>query len=93
MARSVLSGSIFPFPGKNGKGRNDWDSENLLKLARSLQPGIIVDDRLDLRDVEGGWDFTTPEQVKVTKWPEVYGKKSAMGNLPDLLRIMGLFPR
>ena len=65
----------FSFPGKNGKGRDDWDSENLLKLARSLQPGIIVDDRLDLRDVEGGWDFTTPEQVKVEKWPEINGKK------------------
>ena len=65
----------FSFPGKNGKGRADWDSENLLKLARSLQPGIIVDDRLDLRDVEGGWDFTTPEQVKVSKWPEVNGKR------------------
>jgi alpha-L-fucosidase len=65
----------FSFPGKNGKGRKDWDSENLLKLARSLQPGIIVDDRLDLKDVEGGWDFTTPEQYKVTKWPEVNGKR------------------
>ena len=65
----------FSFPGKNGKGHDDWDSENLLKLARSLQPGIIVDDRLDLRNVEGGWDFTTPEQVKVSKWPEVNGKK------------------
>lgn len=65
----------FSFPGKNGKGHDDWDSENLLKLARSLQPGIIVDDRLDLRDVEGGWDFTTPEQVKVDKWPEINGKK------------------
>jgi alpha-L-fucosidase len=65
----------FSFPGKNGKGRTDWDSENLLKLARSLQPGIIVDDRLDLRDVEGGFDFTTPEQVKVTEWPQVNGKR------------------
>ncbi len=65
----------FSFPGKNGKGRDDWDSENLLKLARSLQPGIIVDDRLDLRDVEGGWDFTTPEQYKVDKWPEINGKR------------------
>lgn len=65
----------FSFPGKNGKGHDDWDSENLLKMARSLQPGIIVDDRLDLRDVEGGWDFTTPEQVKVSKWPEVNGKR------------------
>lgn len=67
----------FSFPGKDGKGHDDWDSENLLKLARSLQPGIIVDDRLDLKDVEGGWDFTTPEQVKVTKWPEVNGKRAA----------------
>jgi alpha-L-fucosidase len=65
----------FSFPGENGKGRNDWDSENLLKLARSLQPGIIVDDRLDLKDVEGGWDFVSPEQVKVTKWPEYNGKR------------------
>ncbi len=65
----------FSFPGKNGKGREDWDSENLLKLARSLQPGIIVDDRLDLKDVEGGWDFTTPEQYKVEKWPEYNGKR------------------
>ena len=65
----------YSFPGKNGKGRDDWDSQNLLKLARSLQPGIMVDDRLDLRDVEGGFDFTTPEQVKVAKWPELNGKR------------------
>jgi len=65
----------FSFPGKNGKGRADWDSENLLKLARSLQPGIIVDDRLDLKDADGGWDFTTPEQEKVAKWPEYNGKR------------------
>jgi alpha-L-fucosidase len=65
----------FSFPGKHGKGHDDWDSENLLKLARSLQPGIIVDDRLDLDKEEGGWDFTTPEQVQVSKWPEVNGKK------------------
>ena len=65
----------FSFPGKHGKGRDDWDSVGLLKLARSLQPNIIVDDRLDLQDVEGGWDFTTPEQVVVTKWPEYKGKK------------------
>ena len=67
----------FSFPGKNGKGRADWDSENLLKMARSLQPGIIVDDRLDLSDVEGGFDFISPEQYKVAKWPEINGKKVA----------------
>jgi len=67
----------FSFPGKNGKGRADWDSENLLKMARTLQPGIIVDDRLDLSDVEGGFDFISPEQYKVAKWPEVNGKRVA----------------
>ncbi len=65
----------FSFPGQNGKDHNDWDSEGLLKLARSLQPGIIVDDRLDLENVPGGWDFTTPEQFKVAKWPEINGKR------------------
>ncbi len=65
----------FSYPGKNGKGRKDWDSEGLVKLARSLQPGILVDNRLDLNDVDGGWDFITPEQYKVDKWPEVDGKK------------------
>jgi alpha-L-fucosidase len=66
----------YSFPsGEHGKGRNDWDSENLLKMVRELQPGIIVNDRLDLLDVEGGWDFTTPEQYKVSKWPERDGKR------------------
>ncbi|MBK7713026.1 MAG: alpha-L-fucosidase [Bacteroidales bacterium] len=67
----------FSFTGKNGKGRKDWDSENLLKLTRSLQPGIIVDDRLDLSDVPGGFDFISPEQYKVAKWPEINGKRVA----------------
>jgi alpha-L-fucosidase len=65
----------FSFAGKDGKGRADWDSENLLKMTRNLQPGIIVDDRLDLSDVEGGFDFVSPEQVKVGKWPEANGKR------------------
>jgi len=49
----------------------------LLKIVRNLQPGIILNDRLDLLDVEGGWDFTTPEQYKVSKWPERDGVKVA----------------
>ena len=66
----------FSFPGENGKGRDDWDSEGLLKLARTLQPGIIVDDRLDLNDIWGGWDIMTPEQFKVTACPTFQGKKA-----------------
>jgi alpha-L-fucosidase len=68
----------YSFPaGKYGKGKNDWDSENLLQLVRELQSGMIVNDRLDLLDRKDGWDFTTPEQYKVSKWPERNGKKIA----------------
>lgn len=64
----------YSFPtGNHGKGRDDWDSVNLLKMIRELQPGIIINDRLDLLDIDGGWDFTTPEQYKVSKWPERNG--------------------
>ncbi len=63
----------YSFPGKHGKGHEDWDSENLLKMVRELQPQIIVNDRLDLLDEPGGFDFTTPEQYKVSKWPERNG--------------------
>ena len=65
----------FSLPGENGKGHDDWDSEGLLRLARTLQPGIIVDDRLDLRDVWGGWDIMTPEQKKVASCPTWNGEK------------------
>ncbi len=65
----------FSFPGKFGKGRDDWGSVELMKMVRKLQPGILVNDRADLKDYEGGWDFTTPEQFKVEKWPEINGEK------------------
>jgi len=63
----------YSFPGRNGKGRADWDSINLLKMVREMQPGIIVNDRLDLLDVAGGWDFRTPEQFKPAEWVKMNG--------------------
>lgn len=65
----------YSFPGQFGKGRDDWGSVELIKMVRELQPDILVNDRLDLKDYWGGWDFTTPEQFKVQSWPEVDGKK------------------
>ena len=65
----------FSYPGEYGKDDKDWDSKKLLAMVRKLQPDIIVNDRLNLKDYEDGWDFTTPEQYKVVKWPEVNGKK------------------
>ncbi len=64
----------FSFPGENGKGRNDWQSEKLLKMIRELQPQIIVDDRLDLLDVPGGWDYRTPEQTMPREWVSMDGQ-------------------
>nr|MBD3623300.1 alpha-L-fucosidase [Sunxiuqinia sp.] len=65
----------YSFPGQFGKGRDDWGSVELIKMVRELQPEILVNDRLDLKDYWGGWDFTTPEQFKVQSWPEVDGKQ------------------
>ena len=67
----------FSYPGKNGKGRDDWNSAAIYSLAKKLQPGIIIDNRLDLNDVKGGTDFTTPEQFNPSTWPKLNGEKYA----------------
>ena len=67
----------YTFPGEHGKDSEDWDAKNLLAMVRKLQPGIIINDRLGLKEYEDGWDFTTPEQLKVPAWPEINGKKIA----------------
>jgi alpha-L-fucosidase len=65
----------FSYPGEFGKGHEDWGSVELLKMVRELQPEILVNDRLDLKEYADGWDFTTPEQFKVQSWPEIDGEK------------------
>lgn len=65
----------FSFPGKDGKGRDDWQSEKLLKMIRELQPNIVINDRLDLLDVPGGWDYRTPEQFMPRDWVRMNGQK------------------
>jgi alpha-L-fucosidase len=65
----------FSFPGENGKGRADWQSEKLLKMIRELQPNIVINDRLDLLDVPGGWDYRTPEQFMPREWVTMNGKR------------------
>jgi alpha-L-fucosidase len=54
----------FSYPGQDwgwskGKGREDWQSEELEALVRRLQPHILLNDRLDL-----GRGIRTPEQVQ-----------------------------
>ncbi|MFI6497452.1 alpha-L-fucosidase [Nonomuraea typhae] len=47
-----------------GKGAADWDSPALLELVRRLQPGILVNDRLEIPG-----DFVTPEQFQPPQPP------------------------
>jgi alpha-L-fucosidase len=54
-----------------GKGRDDWQSEKLLAMVRELQPGILVNDRLDL----GVGDIKTPEQYQPRGWMEQNGQR------------------
>lgn len=56
----------FSFPGREfedgtpgGKGRDDWRSEELMKMVRALQPHVLINDRLDIPG-----DFVTPEQYQ-----------------------------
>ncbi len=65
----------YSFPGPEGKGRREWRSEELLRMVRGLQPAILVNDRLDLLDVPGGWDFRTPEQFLPRRWVESDGRR------------------
>ena len=67
----------FTHPGYHQIGKNgaeDYHSEELLALVRRLQPKIIVNDRLGLSDVIGGWDMKTPEQIIVPKCPTFNGE-------------------
>jgi alpha-L-fucosidase len=52
-----------------GKGKQDWQSEQLMAMVRELQPGIIVNDRLEI-----GGDVKTPEQYQPRGRIEVEGR-------------------
>lgn len=51
------------------KGKDVWHSEKLVKMVRELQPGIIINDRLQIDQ-----DVKTPEQFQPREWLCVDGK-------------------
>lgn len=71
----------FSYPGRSynglpGKGRDDWQSVELLHLVRRLQPGIIVNNRLDLDDLTDALpDLITPEQYTPRTPPLIGGRE------------------
>jgi len=46
-----------------GKDKDDWESEKLIKTARDIQPHIIIDNRTGLEQ-----DLWTPEQFQPAEW-------------------------
>lgn len=48
---------------KKGKGKDDWEAEELIKTARSIQPEIIIDNRTTIEQ-----DLWTPEQYQPMEW-------------------------
>ena len=50
-------------PYADGKGKDDWEAEELIALARGLQPHIIIDNRTEIEQ-----DLWTPEQFQPTEW-------------------------
>ncbi|MBE6965409.1 MAG: alpha-L-fucosidase [Ruminococcaceae bacterium] len=50
-------------PWMRGKGKEDWESEKLIALARELQPEIVIDNRAEIEQ-----DLWTPEQHQVLEW-------------------------
>ena len=47
-----------------GKGKDEWEAEELIATARRLQPGIIIDNRTQIEQ-----DIWTPEQYQPQEWP------------------------
>jgi len=61
---SVAASDTFP-----GKGKEEWQSEKLIKTIRKLQPNILINDRLQIDQ-----DLKTPEQFVPREWVKVHGK-------------------
>jgi alpha-L-fucosidase len=58
-----------PYEHFPGKGKEEWQSEKLIKMIRELQPEIVLNDRLEI-----GGDLQTPEQYQPQEWVKVDGK-------------------
>lgn len=50
-------------PWLKGKGKDDWEAEELIALTRRLQPDIIIDNRTGIEQ-----DLWTPEQYQPQSW-------------------------
>ena len=63
-----------------------------IKNGEKLQPHILVNNRADLDDYWGGYDFETPEQKIQNFGPKLMAKKF-IGKPVQLFRVLGLLQR
>ncbi|MFO8008224.1 MAG: alpha-L-fucosidase, partial [Candidatus Brocadiia bacterium] len=61
--------SVGPSERFPGKGKDVWRSEELIEMVRDLQPGILINDRLQIDQ-----DIKTPEQTVPREWVRVDGE-------------------
>ena len=52
-----------------GKGKDDWESERLIRMVREIQPDILINNRSEIEQ-----DFRTPEQFVPRGWLHADGK-------------------
>lgn len=65
----------FSYPQRDwgwarGKGKEDWQSERLVKMIRELQPALLLNNRAEIDP-----DFYTPEQVQPRGWVQLHGQR------------------
>ncbi len=61
--------SVGPSDSFPGKGKGVWRSKELIEMVREFQPGIIINDRLQVEQ-----DIKTPEQFLPRRWVRVDGE-------------------
>lgn len=61
--RTPLNYHSWTYEWMRGKSKEDWESEKLIKLIRTLQPEIIINNRTGIDQ-----DIWTPEQRTPTEW-------------------------
>ena len=71
-----------------GKGKDDWQSERLIRMVREIQPDILINNRSEIEQ-----DFRTPEQFVPRGWLHAGRETGDLGGLPDAERLLGLRPR
>jgi len=53
-----------------GKGKEEWQSERLVRMIRELQPTLLLNNRAEIDP-----DFYTPEQVQPRGWVQLHGQR------------------